>query len=107
MPLDNLTAEIKPTDCFLGWPNLSLAEAVGLRRIRWSSWGVPRAFATARTRTKTYDPWTYVKVRASRRRRASESDFSSSRDLFYTRVRVAFPNGHVHTWRTPVVIIGD
>jgi hypothetical protein len=84
----DLTAKAKPRDCFLGWPDLSLAESVHLRRIHWKSWGGPRETATARMRTKTYDPWTYVRLGASRRRRASPTDFSTSRDLFYTRVRL-------------------
>lgn len=103
----DLAAKVKPRERFLGWPDLSLAESVWPRRIKWTSWGGPRATATARMRTKTYDPWTYVRVRASRRRRASATDFSNSRGPFYTRVRISFPSGYVHTWRTPVVIIGD
>ncbi len=81
-----------PRSCFLDWPNLSLAKAVTLRRIHWRYWGHREATARAVFRIKTYDPWTHVRVRASRRRRCHDAEL-------YTRVRVWFPNGYVHTWR--------
>jgi hypothetical protein len=87
-------ASAHPADCFLDWPNLSLAEAVGLRKITWKGWGSPTATAHARTRVKTYDPWTYVRVRASGRQQCDGY-------RLYTRIRVTFPRGYRHTWSTP------
>lgn len=88
-----LVVTAKPRDCFLDWPNLSLAEAVGLRHITWSGWGRPTATARALVRTKVYDPWTHVRVRAFGRRRCVTTSL-------YTRVRVDFGRT-THTWRTP------
>jgi hypothetical protein len=86
-----------PRDCFLGWPNLSLAEAVGLRHITWSTWGSGAASGRAVVRQKTYDPWTPVVVRAGGRRSCGPAG-----PFVYTSVRVTFSSrGVVHTWKTP------
>jgi len=85
----------RPAECFLDWPDLSLAKAIDLRRIRWSRWGGPVATARAAFRTKTYDPYEAVGVRALRRRRCRDGI------LLYTRVRVSFRHRRARTWRTP------
>lgn len=88
-----LVVTAKPRDCFLDWPNLSLAEAVHLRRVKWTSWGGPAATGRAVFRVKTYDPWQPVTIRAFARRACATT-------RLYTRVRVDF--GHTtSTWRTP------
>jgi hypothetical protein len=74
----------------------SNAEILVLRRVRWAGWGQREATATARTRFKTYDPWTRVRVRAYRVRTCHA--IPSFR--LYTRVRTTTPYGS-HTWRAP------
>jgi hypothetical protein len=92
----------KPSFCFLDWDpspeaefGLSLAEAISLHKTRWTSWGGPTASARAQTRVKDYDPWTHVRVYASRRVHCEAGAY------VYTRVRVTFPQGQRHTWKTP------
>ena len=93
-------AKVRPNACFLDWDpsgsgyGLPLAEAIYLRRIRWSSWGSSTATARAVFRTKLDDPYTRVKVRAYGIVRCEAGA------RVYTRIRVAFPGGH-HTRRTP------
>lgn len=89
----------KPRDCFLGWPNLPLAGAVGLRHIAWTGWGTATAHGHAVTRTKTYDPWTHVRVVAEGRRFCGTT--AAAKTYVYTRVKVDFGHGNAHTWRTP------
>jgi hypothetical protein len=94
-------ATIRPSTCFLDWDpkengfGLSLAEAITLRKMHWSSWGGPTASARAVFRVKTYEPYTAVRVYASRRVHCEAGAY------VYTRVRVSFPNGRKHTWQTP------
>jgi hypothetical protein len=88
-----LVVTAKPRDCFLDWPNLPLAEAVHLRRVVWTSWGGPVATGRALVRTKVYDPWTHVRVRAFTRRACATT-------RLYTRVRVDFGRTS-STWRMP------
>lgn len=90
---DSFSVSSRPQDCFLDWPDLSLARAVHLRRIHWRSWGASTARARAVMRTKTYDPWTPVTAVAFGRR-------SCGSFRVYTRVRVDFGRT-VQTWRVP------
>lgn len=85
--------EQHPSRCFLDWPDLSLADAIDLHAIHWSNWGARVATARARTRVKTNEPWTYVRVRAFRRK---DCPFDLQA---YSRVRVSFPGGRSHVWR--------
>jgi hypothetical protein len=84
--------DAKPSACFLDWPNLSLAGAVSLRRIKWSSWGGRAATARAVFHSKDFEPWHRARVRASGRRICGGI-------RLYTMVRVS-SGGVVHTWRT-------
>ena len=91
----SLHVSIKPKDCFLGWPNLTLAAATGLRGIRWTSWGGSRASGRAYVQYKTYDKRQPVRVLAMGRRHCDSVFY------LYTRVRVNFLNGFFRTYRTP------
>ena len=86
----------RPKKLVLGPINGSLAEITSLQRLRWVDWGRLTATATARTRTKTYDPWTRVKVRAFRRRTCE----AEPRSRLYTRVRTTTEYGS-HKWKAP------
>jgi hypothetical protein len=82
-------------------PTRSSADSISLRRVRWSGWGGDAAYATARTRVKTYDPWTYVRVRAYRPRSCpSNPPWTDRSTRFYTRVRVTAASWS-HTWKAP------
>jgi hypothetical protein len=83
--LSGYSQSARPSSCFLDWPERPLAEAVGRGR--------------AVTRTKTYDPWTHVRVRAAGRRHCAT--INGTRVYVYTSVRVDFGHDNVHTWRTP------
>jgi hypothetical protein len=85
----------QPGACGLFWPNLSLAEAIYLRHMRWTNWGEPTATAIADFKRKSYDPWTRVRVRAMARRDCWGFAF------LYTRARVHFPKNQQHTWQGP------
>jgi hypothetical protein len=87
------TVGARPRDCFLDWPDLPLARAVSLHHVAWNSWGDASARGRALVRTKVYDPWTHVRVRAFARR-------SCGRLHVYTKVSVDFGSSS-HTWRTP------
>jgi hypothetical protein len=86
----------RPKKLVLGPINGSLVEIMRLQRIRWAHWGRRTATATARTRTKTYDPWTRVKVRAFRRRTCE----AEPRFRLYTRVQTTTEYGS-RKWKTP------
>ena len=74
---------------------LPLSEAITLRRLSWSNWGGSSAYARGVFRVKRNEPYTRVKVRAYRRVHVCTGAAT------YTRVRVTFPSGRTHTWRTP------
>jgi hypothetical protein len=88
-----------PRNCFVDYPNLSLAAAIGLGHLTWTGWGHSSAYAHGRTNTKAYDPWTYVRVRASGHSTGGPYQFVSRLSV-YTRLTVKWPGGQ-HTWRMP------
>ena len=86
--------------------NAALCCGVTLRSVSWRSWTARNAYATAKTRVKTYDPWTRVRVRVYGRSAIyHEGDPSivdgtpMDRTIYrYKYVAVTFPNGHVARW---------
>ena len=60
-----------------------LADSPGITRIRWSAWGGARAVGVGRTRTKTYDPWSRVRLVADQPRPCGDT-------TVYTRVLATF-----------------
>lgn len=94
---DVLVPRVRPYECFLDYGGqgvfLPLAGAAHLHRIHWNGWGGPTARATAVLRVKTNEPWTRVRVMAFRR--VGDGDL-----YFYNRVRLTFPGGRSHVWRT-------
>jgi hypothetical protein len=79
---------------------------VALRKLRWRNWGKPNAYATARTRVKTNEPWTRVRVRAYGRtviNRQGEPTLPDGQPARYTSyrykyVKVTFPGNRTVKW---------
>lgn len=60
----DVTALERPETLVLGPLGGSLAEVIVVQGIDWSNWGQSIATGRGRHKTKTYDPWTRVEVRA-------------------------------------------
>lgn len=85
----------KPRFCSTLQPDGTIADSIALHTLRWSHWGRSSTTAVGRTRTKTYDPWIKVRVRAYRR---VWSDCSHA--YLYTRLRTTTKYGR-NVWKMP------
>ena len=94
----DLVALERPKTLLLGPPGGSLAEMMLVRRVRWSSWGSPNATARGVHKTKDYDPWASVRLRAYGRRTCAAGQPGEFK--LYTRVKTT-AYGHTTTWKMP------